>query len=407
MRYAALVTANLPNHPSAQDVENRRGWNAAIKSVNGVLERMKVLKPRITARYESYQKAMERRRRSSTAMDGNGIDSRLSMGPEASDPAVAGYGKTLVAEEDSAFAVKLAHKEFRRRDAVKRSPQKTDVVGLWDDWEAGLSKDGRSRGERSRQDEQMRRDMEASRHRLDGANEGKVDNGGRSMTKPTTRPPRLIQDRNSGSGYRYPSIHKSQPPVYEDSNSSITPQLPPKPPKEYLEKFDQPPPYEQPPSLPVKTLVQTQEEEEDDVEMKPPNSYIFKASAYLENGKPLRTILLPPTLRQKFLDHAASNTQKNLETCGVICGKLMSNALFVSHLVIPEQIATSDTCETVNEVALFEYCEAEDLIVLGWIHTHPTQTCFMSSRDLHTHFGYQMMLAESIAIVCAPSKSPS
>jgi len=43
-------------------------------------------------------------------------------------------------------------------------------------------------------------------------------------------------------------------------------------------------------------------------------------------------------------------------------------------------------------------------MVLGWIHTHPTQTCFMSSRDLHTHCGYQVMMPESIAVVCAPSK---
>ena len=45
-------------------------------------------------------------------------------------------------------------------------------------------------------------------------------------------------------------------------------------------------------------------------------------------------------------------------------------------------------------------------MVLGWIHTHPTQTCFMSSRDLHTHVGYQVMIPESVAIVCAPSKQP-
>lgn len=60
----------------------------------------------------------------------------------------------------------------------------------------------------------------------------------------------------------------------------------------------------------------------------------------------------------------------------------------------------------VNEAAIFEYCDTEDLMVLGWIHTHPSQTCFMSSRDLHTHSGFQAMLPESIAIVCAPSKDP-
>ncbi len=41
------------------------------------------------------------------------------------------------------------------------------------------------------------------------------------------------------------------------------------------------------------------------------------------------------------------------------------------------------------------------------IHTHPTQSCFMSSMDLHTHVAYQQMLPEAIAIVCAPKGDPS
>ena len=87
-------------------------------------------------------------------------------------------------------------------------------------------------------------------------------------------------------------------------------------------------------------------------------------------------------------------------------GILKSNALFITRLIIPEQTSTSDTCETLNEEELFDYCDKEELMVLGWIHTHPTQTCFMSSRDLHTHVGYQVMMPESIAIVCAPTKQP-
>jgi STAM-binding protein len=137
-----------------------------------------------------------------------------------------------------------------------------------------------------------------------------------------------------------------------------------------------------------------------------PASYTFKPSAYLENGSPLRSVFLPSSLRDRFLSLAAPSTRRNLETCGILCGTLVSNALFISRLVIPEQISTSDTCETTNESAIFEYCDSEDLIMLGWIHTHPSQTCFMSSRDLHTHSGYQVMLPESIAIVCAPSKNP-
>jgi STAM-binding protein len=133
----------------------------------------------------------------------------------------------------------------------------------------------------------------------------------------------------------------------------------------------------------------------------------FSTPAALENGIPLRTMFLPRSLRQTFLDIVDHNTSRDLETCGILCGTLTQNALFVSRLVIPEQEATANTCTTKDEEALFEYCDKEDLMVLGWIHTHPSQTCFMSSVDLHTHVGYQLMLPESIAIVCAPSKIPS
>jgi STAM-binding protein len=34
--------------------------------------------------------------------------------------------------------------------------------------------------------------------------------------------------------------------------------------------------------------------------------------------------------------------------------------------------------------------------------THPTQTAFLSSVDMHTHFAYQKMLPEAVAIVCSP-----
>lgn len=43
-------------------------------------------------------------------------------------------------------------------------------------------------------------------------------------------------------------------------------------------------------------------------------------------------------------------------------------------------------------------CVTSDLCV----QTHPTQTAFLSSVDLHTHCSYQLMLPEAVAIVCAP-----
>ncbi|KAL0414803.1 UNVERIFIED_CONTAM: AMSH-like ubiquitin thioesterase 3 [Sesamum radiatum] len=64
-------------------------------------------------------------------------------------------------------------------------------------------------------------------------------------------------------------------------------------------------------------------------------------------------------------------------------------------------------CQTLNEEEIFEVQDKRSLFSLGWIHTHPTQTCFMSSVDLHTHYSYQVMLPEAIAIVMAPTDTSS
>ncbi|XP_072122434.1 STAM-binding protein-like isoform X2 [Mobula birostris] len=75
----------------------------------------------------------------------------------------------------------------------------------------------------------------------------------------------------------------------------------------------------------------------------------------------LRNVAIPNGLCQQFLRLAEANTARGVETCGILCGKL----------------------------------------------THPTQTAFLSSVDLHTHCSYQIMLPEAIAIVCSPKYDES
>lgn len=120
----------------------------------------------------------------------------------------------------------------------------------------------------------------------------------------------------------------------------------------------------------------------------------------LING--LRQLSVPAELCQKFLKLADANTARGVETCGILCGKLMKNAFTVTHVIVPKQCGGPDYCDTENEEELFLIQDQNDLITLGWIHTHPTQTAFLSSVDMHTHCSYQMMLPESIAIVCSP-----
>ncbi|KAJ2636334.1 hypothetical protein GGF44_003157 [Coemansia sp. RSA 1694] len=127
-----------------------------------------------------------------------------------------------------------------------------------------------------------------------------------------------------------------------------------------------------------------------------------------EGGVRMRPVQLPEGIVEEFIDIAAQNTHANIETCGVLCGRQVAGqeALVMTTLIIPKQSATSDTCTTEREEELFVEQMARDLITLGWIHTHPSQTCFMSSLDLHTQCSYQLMLPEAIAIVCSPKHRP-
>ncbi|XP_065515409.1 STAM-binding protein isoform X1 [Lathamus discolor] len=116
----------------------------------------------------------------------------------------------------------------------------------------------------------------------------------------------------------------------------------------------------------------------------------------------LRQVIVPRELCQKFLQLADANTVRGVETCGILCGKLMRNEFTITHVIVPKQHGGPDYCNTENEEELFMIQDQHSLVTLGWIHTHPTQTAFLSSVDLHTHCSYQMMLPESIAIVCSP-----
>ncbi|KAL4937568.1 hypothetical protein BDV06DRAFT_71025 [Aspergillus oleicola] len=418
-RHAQLVLVNLADHPDLKDgkdvKEERKALIAAEKEVKQNLEILEKLKPRINKRYERYMQLMrERQSRMSSSIAVNPAAS--SHVPSPPDPALSCVAEPLEAGKDSELAVKLARTEISRRATVRNAMRQGKLgdgdegtrraAGLWGDWEEALQRnDGKDTDDLSRRIHEVRLNLENRPH-TDGR-----------KAKSSTRP---LAEVSSTSTYKYPTVPRQKPldisspiesPRFEARGPINPPTLPPKesfPSSQQGDLAGLPPRpdkiqetlAEAAPTVPAKVAPDDKRKGLD------PSSFTFKPSAYLENGTPLRTVFLPPQLRSHFLSLAASNTRKNLETCGILCGTLISNALFISRLLIPEQISTSDTCETTNESAIFDYCDSEDLMMLGWIHTHPTQTCFMSSRDLHTHCGYQVMLPESIAIVCAPSQTP-
>ncbi|XP_023848873.1 AMSH-like protease [Salvelinus sp. IW2-2015] len=126
------------------------------------------------------------------------------------------------------------------------------------------------------------------------------------------------------------------------------------------------------------------------------------AGVHNQRVEGLRRVGIPRDLTYRFLLLADSNTARGIETCGVLCGKLTQNEFMLTHVVVPKQSAGPDYCDMENVEELFSFQDHHNLLTLGWIHTHPTQTAFLSSVDLHTHGSYQLMLPEAIAIVCSP-----
>eukprot|EP00116_Pleurobrachia_bachei_P003586 sb/3463848/ len=115
---------------------------------------------------------------------------------------------------------------------------------------------------------------------------------------------------------------------------------------------------------------------------------------------PLRPVVVPTTLPAKFLSVCIDNTQRNVETCGILAAKLTSNSFTITHVIIPKQRGTSDSCQTLHEEELFEYQDKLDLITLGWIHnvrnlvvvvqSDPYLVTFSGERVLVTKSGWAL-----------------
>ncbi|XP_021895840.1 AMSH-like ubiquitin thioesterase 2 isoform X2 [Carica papaya] len=120
-------------------------------------------------------------------------------------------------------------------------------------------------------------------------------------------------------------------------------------------------------------------------------------------SKVLQDVHISARLVEDFAELARENTEKDLETCGVLGAFLEEETLYATTLIIPKQESTSNSCQAVNEEEVFAIQSERSLFPVGWIHTHPSQGCFMSSVDLHTHYSYQVMVPEAFAIVLAPT----
>ena len=106
----------------------------------------------------------------------------------------------------------------------------------------------------------------------------------------------------------------------------------------------------------------------------------------------LNTVYLPKLIIHEFMKVAQINTSRNIETCGLLAGKLrkikkssikQQSAFLITHLIVPQQSGTPDSCVMESEELVANFQIDNNLITLGWIHTHPTQTVNLIYLVLH------------------------
>lgn len=107
----------------------------------------------------------------------------------------------------------------------------------------------------------------------------------------------------------------------------------------------------------------------------------------------LRTVIIPQNTMEVFLKYAQYNTGKNIETCGILAGGLAQNQLFITHVIIPKQQGTADSCTTSNEEEIFDIQDQNNLITLGWIHVrYSYSTNYYQIEKLSSNFFKNIIL---------------
>ncbi|XVF50565.1 hypothetical protein PTKIN_Ptkin04bG0111200 [Pterospermum kingtungense] len=91
------------------------------------------------------------------------------------------------------------------------------------------------------------------------------------------------------------------------------------------------------------------------------------AEGLVHSESPLE-LHIATTMMESFMKLAKSNTDRNLETCGVLAGSLKNRKFYITALIIPKQESTSDSCQTTEEEEIFEVQDKKSLFPLGWIH---------------------------------------
>ncbi len=97
------------------------------------------------------------------------------------------------------------------------------------------------------------------------------------------------------------------------------------------------------------------------------------------------------------------DSKPNKETIGLLIGRQNNDYLIVDDIRISKKEGTAVHVEFKEEELIETTIEIskrnDDRVIVGWIHTHPNLTAFMSSTDINTQEIYQSLMDNAIAVV--------
>lgn len=161
-RHADLVLQKLQGHPDRNKPENRKALNAATAAVSRDLKKLEEIAPRIKKRHEEHEERRRKQKESLRSLEGQGLG---ALPQELDGLAIQDRGlkrrsfdsrPTIDARslENQSLAARLAQREVRRRDTLRRGVRQHGVSEeeeharrsgrTWDSWqnELGQGPDG-------------------------------------------------------------------------------------------------------------------------------------------------------------------------------------------------------------------------------------------------------------------------
>ena len=130
--------------------------------------------------------------------------------------------------------------------------------------------------------------------------------------------------------------------------------------------------------------------------------------------KPRPEVVIKPKAYFKLAKHALTYANSNLskrewvEVIGLLTGHMKQEGTPLEHLIVedywPVDQGDAVSVEIVDQKVFTEifHKKESDQFIIGWAHSHPSYTPFLSDDDFRTHLRYQTFWNKSIALVIDP-----